>query len=151
MLDVAVVALYATAQMIPIFVAVVLFAVAPVQARETFKVRLSPVPVDATSRNTTTGNGAASATLTGNKLTITGTFEGLQAAATTARLHAGAVTGVRGTAFADLEITQAPAGTLSGSVTLTRDQIDSLKKGRLYIQIHSEKAPDGNLWGWLLR
>jgi hypothetical protein len=23
--------------------------------------------------------------------------------------------------------------------------------GRFYIQLHSEKAPEGNLWGWLLR
>ena len=29
-------------------------------------------------------------------------------------------------------------------------QIADLEKGRLYIQLHSEKAPDGNLWGWLL-
>ena len=143
-------ALYATAQMIPIFLAAVLLTLPP-QARETFKVRLSPVPVDATSRNTTTGNGAATATLTGNTLTITGTFEGLQGPATAARLHAAKVTGIRGTAFADLEISKAAAGTLSGSVTLTREQIDSLKKGRFYIQVHSEKAPDGNLWGWLLR
>jgi hypothetical protein len=137
--------------MIPFFLAAVLFTLWPPQVRETFKVRLSPVPVDATSRNTTTGNGAATATLAGNKLTISGTFEGLQAAATAARLHTGKVTGIRGTAFAELEVSKAPAGTLSGSLTLTREQIDNLKRGRLYIQIHSEKAPDGNLWGWLLR
>jgi len=41
-------------------------------------------------------------------------------------------------------------GTLSGSFDLTPDQIESLKKGKWYVQIHSEKAPDGNLWGWLL-
>jgi len=34
---------------------------------------------------------------------------------------------------------------------LTPEQVQSLKKGQLYIQIYSEKAPDGNLWGWLLR
>jgi hypothetical protein len=25
-----------------------------------------------------------------------------------------------------------------------------LKAGRLYIQIDSEKGPEGHLWGWLL-
>ena len=29
-------------------------------------------------------------------------------------------------------------------------QVADLEKGRLYVQLHSEKAPDGNLWGWLL-
>jgi len=24
------------------------------------------------------------------------------------------------------------------------------KKGNFYVQIHSEKAPAGNLWGWLV-
>ena len=34
---------------------------------------------------------------------------------------------------------------------LTPDQIADLRAGRLYVQIQSERAPDGNLWGWLLR
>src|SRR6478735_420993 len=41
-------------------------------------------------------------------------------------------------------------GTISGSIELTKPQIDDLAAGRLYIQLHSQKAPDGNLWGWLL-
>jgi hypothetical protein len=40
---------------------------------------------------------------------------------------------------------------VSATLDLTPQQIESLKKGRLYLQIDSEKAPDGNLWGWLLR
>jgi hypothetical protein len=43
------------------------------------------------------------------------------------------------------------SGTLSGSIDLTPEQLQSLRKGQLYLQISSEKAPDGNLWGWLLR
>jgi hypothetical protein len=27
--------------------------------------------------------------------------------------------------------------------------VEGLRKGKFYIQIHSEKAPDGILWGWL--
>jgi hypothetical protein len=46
--------------------------------------------------------------------------------------------------------TDAASGTLSGSFTLTPIQVADLEKGRLYVQLHSEKAPDGNLWGWLL-
>ena len=50
----------------------------------------------------------------------------------------------------DLTATQATSGTISGSIELTKAQIDDLAAGRLYIQLHSQKAPDGNLWGWLL-
>ncbi len=44
-----------------------------------------------------------------------------------------------------------PGGSITGTLSLTAEQVESLRKGKLYIQIHSEKAPDGNLWGWLLR
>jgi len=68
-----------------------------------------------------------------------------------ARLHRGLATGVRGSAFQDLTVSKATTGTITGSIDLTPEQVQSLKKGQLYIQIYSEKAPDGNLWGWLLR
>ena len=44
-----------------------------------------------------------------------------------------------------------PDGTISGTFDLTPDQIDALKKGRFYVQIHSEGAPNGHLLGWLLK
>jgi hypothetical protein len=43
---------------------------------------------------------------------------------------------------------------ITGSVMLTPEQVESLKQGKLYVQVHSEKgiAPDGsNLWGWFLK
>src|SRR5215831_16515831 len=41
--------------------------------------------------------------------------------------------------------------TLTGAkLTLTPQQVADLEKKRLYVQLHSEKAPDGNLWGWLM-
>ena len=36
------------------------------------------------------------------------------------------------------------------TLDLTPLQVTDLEKGRFYVQLHSEKAPDGNLWGWLL-
>jgi hypothetical protein len=100
---------------------------------------------------TVRGGGSATAVLSGNKLTIDGKFEGLLSPATVARLHHGIARGVRGSAFQDLTVENATAGALSGSIVLTPEQIQNLRKGQIYIQIHSEKAPDGNLWGWLLR
>jgi CHRD domain len=121
------------------------------QAPETFKVRLSPVPVEAKTRADITGVGAATATLVGTKLSIMGSFEGLQSPALDAKVHQGSVTGVRGPAILDMNVAHAASGAVSASLELTPQQIESLKKGQLYIQIDSEKAPDGNLWGWLLR
>jgi hypothetical protein len=39
---------------------------------------------------------------------------------------------------------------MSATIELSDAQIASLRRGLLYVQIHSEKAADGNLWGWLL-
>ncbi len=123
------------------------------QQPKTFKARLSPVPIDVAMQATVAGSGSVSAVLTGTKLAITGTFEGLRSPATTAQIHKGPVRGVRGPVVADLAVTKAAeptSGTISGSMDLTPLQVADLEKGRLYVQLHSEKAPDGNLWGWLL-
>src|SRR5262249_49874598 len=97
------------------------------------------------------GAGSGTAVLAGSKLTLTGTFQGLRSAATTARVHAGPARGVRGAAIGDLTVSKATEGNLSGAIDLTREQMQALQAGRLYVQISSEKAPEGNLWGWILR
>ena len=115
-----------------------------------YRARLSVVPIDLAAQSTIAGSGSATATLKGSTLTINGTFSGLKTAATIARLHRSPKTGMRGTPIGDLTATAGVSGTISGSIELTKDQIDDLAAGRLYIQLHSQKAPDGNLWGWLL-
>ena len=122
------------------------------QQPNNFKARLSPVPIDVSMQATIAGSGSVSAVLTGRKLAVTGTFDGLKSPATIAQIHKGPVRGVRGPNEFDLTVskTDAASGTLSGSFDLTPIQLADLEKGRLYVQLHSEKAPDGNLWGWLL-
>jgi len=97
------------------------------------------------------GLGKATAILTGTKLAINGTFDGLLSPATTAQIRRGSLSGVRGPAILDLKITPATSGSVTGAFSLDANQLESLRKGQLYIQIASEKAPDGNLWGWLLK
>ena len=121
------------------------------QAPERYKVRLTTVPMDGGMRNTVAGAGVASATLAGATLSITGTFDGLKSPATTAKLNAGVARGVRGKAVADLTATKSTKGTITGVVDLTPDQVKGLRDGKLYIELASEKAPEGNLWGWLLK
>lgn len=121
------------------------------QDQEKYKVRLATVPMDGGMRGTVAGKGAATAVLTGAKLTVTGTFEGLLSPATAAHVHRGPAMGVRGSSFADLVVEKSAKGTVSGSVDLTPEQLRGLRAGQLYIQISSEKAPEGNLWGWFVR
>lgn len=119
------------------------------KATKSYKARLSTVPMDLTMAATVAGSGSVTAVLTGTSLAITGTFDGLKSPATIAQIHRGQ-TGVRGPAVFDLQATHAAKGTITGTITLTRQQIADLDKGWFYVQLHSEKAPDGNLWGWLL-
>ena len=116
----------------------------------TFKARLSTVAMDASMLSTVAGQGSASAHVTGSRLVISGSYEGLVSPATTAQVHLSTVTGVVGPAIFDLTITHEAQGSISGSIDLTPEQAEALRQGRLYVQINSEKAPDGNLWGWFL-
>lgn len=128
------------------------FAVLVAQSPRVFKTRLAPVPIDVSMQATIAGTGTASATLAGSKLTVTGTFDGLKSPVTIAKIRRSPVRGVRGPEVFDLTVTaggSATSGTLAGSFDLTPQQIAELQGGRWYIQVHSEKAPDGNLWGWL--
>ena len=120
-------------------------------AQDTFKTRLSPVPIDAQLAPTITGHGSVLAVLAGNKLTVSGTFEDMRSAATAAHLNQSKMTGVRGLAVHELTVTKAMAGNVSGSVDLTPAEVDALRKGMLYVVVSSAGAPDGNLWGWLLK
>jgi len=127
----------------------VMSALAQAQAPQ-YRARLSVVPIDIAMQATIAGSGAVTATLKGSTLAINGTFTGLKTAATAARVHRGPRTAMRGAPIGDLTATATTSGTISGSIELTREQIDDLAAGRLYVQLHSEKAPEGNLWGWLL-
>lgn len=132
--------------------AALLLALMPLAAgaADEFKARLAPVPVDSTNSAATTGLGSATARLDGTTLKLNGSFGGLHGPATVAQLHDGVATGVRGPAIADFTVPQTQSGSFSAELKLTAEQAEALRRGRIYIQIHSSSAPDGNLWGWLL-
>src|SRR5579863_526468 len=98
------------------------------QNSEAFKARLSPVPINIAMMSTIAGTGSLTATLTGKQLTVQGTFEGLRSPATTVQIHRGPK-GIRGPAILDLMVTKAQKGTVSGTLTLTPDQIADLQNG----------------------
>lgn len=116
----------------------------------TFHVRLSPGPRLVGTRADRSGSGSVTATLEGSKLTLQGSFSGLLAVPTGAHLFMGPLPGVRGPLIADLTVSSAISGTLSGTVELDPTQLAALHKGGVYIEIDSDKAPEGDLWGWIM-
>ena len=85
------------------------------QGTEKYTARLGWVPTAGPNdRVNVTGKGTATGTLSGRKLTINGTFEGLAAPATIARLHQGVAKGARGAAITDLTVSKGASGTLAG-------------------------------------
>jgi hypothetical protein len=122
------------------------------QPGKSYRTRLSPVPMTTAMASTIAGVGSVTAVLNGNRLTVTGTFEGLRSPATLAKVHKGKP-GIRGPAVLDLKVAPGPgggtSGTISGTLDLTPQQVADLDQKWLYVQLYSEKAPEGNLWGWL--
>jgi hypothetical protein len=128
----------------------VICAGADAQRSETYKVRLSTVPADAPMMSRVAGSGSLTAVLVGNKLTFNGTFQGLRSPATHASIHVGPK-GIPGPPILDLMVSNATSGNVTGTVELSPPQLEELSNAKLYVQIDSEKAQEGNLWGWLLR
>ena len=113
-----------------------------------FRARLSPLPVSGRTVRTITGVGQIRATLDGNRLTVTGTYRGMSSRATAAHLHLG-TPGRPGPVARRLEVTTSPEGEVTGTAELTDEQVAALQAQSLYVQIHSEENPGGELRGWI--
>ena len=122
---------------------------AAAQAGETFAVRLSVVPVDARTTLTTSGTGSVRAVLIENSLFLTGAFERMSSAAIAAHIHRGRP-GQRGPIAFQLSVSRSSGGVLGGSVRLTDEEVQALRDGAYYIQVHTEGNPGGELRGWIL-
>jgi CHRD domain len=123
---------------------------AAAEGDQKFKTRLSPVPIDTSMIEVVKGAGSATADLAGRKVTINASFSGLASPATIAQLRQSPDIGLRGPVVGDLTVTKAQAGTVTGTIELKEQQVPLFRKGLFYLQVHSEKAPDGNLWGWFV-
>ena len=120
------------------------------QGGEVYKARLSVVPLDVAMQANVAGLGQVTATLNGNRLTVTGDASGLKSPATTVSIHRGAK-GIPGPAILTLTATKTTSPMITGALDLTAQQVEDLKGEQLYVQLNSERAPEGNLRGWLLK
>ena len=128
----------------------VLLAGGPALAADTYQANLGPMPLDQANNKNMLGRGEVTATLDGKTLTIAGNFGDLPSPATKAHLIVGLAIGVPGSESLDLTVSPADSGTVSGTLTVNAKQAAAFRTGKLYVQIDSQKAPAGNLWGWLL-
>ena len=120
------------------------------QAQSTmFRARLSEVPVTPQTYRTITGVGEVFATLSGSTLNLNGTYQGMSSAASAAHVH-NAPKAMNGPPIGAIEVTPATSGEVSGSIELSDGQLAALQNEELYIVIHSENNPGGELRGWLL-
>jgi hypothetical protein len=117
---------------------------------EVYRARLSVVPLSVDMQANVAGLGQVTATLNGNRLTITGDASGLRSPATTVSIHRGPK-GIPGPAILQLTATKTTSPTISGTLELTPQQLADLRGEQFYVQLNSERAPEGNLRGWLLK
>ena len=124
------------------------FSVSAVAQLETFRARLSPMPTTPQTVTTITGEGEVVLTLNGNTLTVTGDFAGMNSAATMAHVHNGPPA-QPGPVVHQLEVTKMTGGEISAIWELSDEQVAALHNNELYIQVHSETNPPGELRGWV--
>ena len=153
---------------IAVWVAVALACIAVTagaQGGDKYKARLSAVPslnsrgagINVPADSVKAAEGSVTATLSGKKLTVNGTFAKFASAATEANLFMGPAMGARsypGTPLFKLTLMKAgdgKSGTFNGMFDLSNEQVDALKKGKLYLQVHSEGSPTGHVVGWLIK
>jgi hypothetical protein len=120
----------------------------PAFAAEHYQTDIGPTPKNGRQGANVQGRGTVLATLDNNIFSLHGKFSGLSSPATEAQLRVGNVMGGTGPSIGDITIVQAQSGDISGTFTLTPDQIAALKSGKLYVLLNSQSAPKGNLWGW---
>ena len=121
---------------------------APAFAADNYQTDIGPTPKNGRQGANVQGRGTVRATLDNNTFSLHGKFSGLSSPATQAHLYMGNVMGGTGPSIGDLTIAQAQSGDISGTFTLTPDQVAALRSGKLYVMLSSQSAPTGNLWGW---
>jgi hypothetical protein len=118
-------------------------------AAQAFQGEFDPCPFTPATRADVAGSGSFTASLDGTTLTITGKFSELSSPATAAQLRMGLAMGVPGPVIGELSVAHEVAGSISGKLTLSPEQLAALGRSAIYIRIDSAKAPDGAIWGWL--
>ena len=98
--------------------------------------------------NETTGTGTVDATLdtATNSFTYTISYSGLTGPAVAAHFHGPAATDANAPPVIGMKDTASP---ITGTATLTAEQLSDLKAGKWYFNVHSKAHPGGEIRGQL--
>jgi hypothetical protein len=99
---------------------------------------------------TTSATGSATAEIDGTSVVVEGDFTGLSGPATLAHIHGPADVNASAGVICPLTVPSAAAGTITGTCTLTAEQLQQLRDGLMYINIHTAANPSGEIRGQLL-
>lgn len=116
--------------------------------------RLDSVAYTNETRHLVSGEGRVTATILGGRtVTLTGAYSGLASPATSIRVLKGPRTGVPGREELALFTVAKPStsGEFSQTLRLSKMNMSALAAGQIYLQIATESAPDGAIWGWIIR
>ncbi|WP_157465349.1 CHRD domain-containing protein [Deinococcus apachensis] len=104
---------------------------------------------------TTSATGLVGLTLKGRTLTVLGTFQNLSSEAIGAHIHGPADENTNASVLFPLTIDQvtngARSGRVTGTFTLTDQQMEWLNNRMLYVNVHSQAHPDGEIRGQVER
>lgn len=104
---------------------------------------------------TTSATGLTGLTLKGRTLTVEGTFQNLSSAVTVAHIHGPADENSNAGVLFPLTIGPVTEGSrngrISGTFTLTDEQIGWLNSRQLYVNVHSATYPNGEIRGQIDR
>lgn len=99
--------------------------------------------------NTSTASGTSVVVVDPNSLSMKATIVTADIVGTAAHIHVG-VPGVAGPVVFAMTETVAGSGIWTTTATLTTDQLNSLKAGNYYANVHSSAFPEGEIRGQLL-
>lgn len=121
---------------------------------DSLSTRLDSVAYTNETRDLVAGEGRVTAQVSrSGVVTLDGYYEGLASPVTRIVVLKGPRTGVPGKEqLASFDVDPpATRGTFSKSFQSTKANRDALMAGHVYVQLATETAPDGALWGWIVR
>jgi hypothetical protein len=101
----------------------------------------------------TSAIGSGTLSIEGNTLTYSITFSGLSGPASAAHIHGPADATQAIGVIKSLNFPAAPSGVMSGTIdlsTLTPEQVNAIKTGNAYVNIHTTANPGGEIRGQLI-
>jgi hypothetical protein len=118
-------------------------------ATMTWKAHLTAKDEVPPNASTGTGDGTFTLNTATNELTWSVTFSGLTGPATVAHIHGPAAPGQNANPVVGFDPPKAAAGEIKGSNVIIKSQVEDLKAGKWYANIHTAQNKGGEIRGQL--